>query len=310
MFARNACLLSVMLLLFAVAPFSSAQSARDDVPLSAITPSQNGLIEKCILPSVKIVSVKDRDGVDVRSSGSGTVLNEKYILTAAHVVDDAVDIFAYISPDNIEVPCTIVCRGDMAAVDYAILEVGSSYLDNGALLPGVDREIFQPEYFAEIISEGSFDDLSTGQDLFAVGYPLGGEVHITKGMLCAAVDGFYTTSVPVIYGNSGGAVFSSDYRLVGIVVRIAISGWTPISHISFIVPISSIWADVESQGCDYIWEADPAPEPTEPIPEEPQDIDPEQEPDDEGDEETEPEEPADHTLAIGPYLTIPLIVVR
>jgi len=245
------------------------------------------LVENCILPSVKVVTDRGR--------GSGTIINERYILTACHVIDDATEINILLQPEMEAIPCEVVIKGDLADRDYAILKVKEEEEEalSGVLLPEVAEEEEEEilfENYANVISAEDFENLRTGDDLFAVGYPLGGELHITKGVLCSASNGFYSTSACVIYGNSGGGIYTEDNRLFGVVVRIAVSGWTPISHVSFVVPISNVRADIHEHEMDFIWDGELPPESDE------EEAEPEE-------EEAEPEEGAAF-LQIGSYDTI------
>jgi len=286
-------LLSVVFVLMFI-PIGYTQTNSTVPPVSTeeveIIDGCDTLVENCILPSVKVVTNRGR--------GSGTIINERYILTACHVVKDATEISILLQPSMEEIPCEIVIMGDLADLDYAILKVKEEEEEalRGVLLPEVgendEEEEFLFENSANVISTEDFENLKTGDDLFAVGYPLGGELHITKGVLCSASNGFYSTSACVIYGNSGGGIYTSDNRLFGVVVRIAVSGFTPISHVSFVVPMSNVRADIHENGMDFIWEGELPPEPEEG-----------EEGPEEGQEEAGPEEEATF-LQIGSYNTI------
>jgi len=245
--------------------FPSEEVAQADrgssAPLSAITPSSSTFLEKTILPTVQIVSTIDVGGLPMMGKGSGIILNERYILTAYHVVDNAIAIKAILQPDGTELSCTLVCHGDLGALDYAILQMHTSIeSDSGAIIPGDSASEIDIAYFADVMSPESFEDLVTGQSITIVGYPLGGEIHITDGRLCAKTNGFYTSSAPVINGNSGGPVFT-DNQLIGILVRVATSRGVPITHMNFFVPLDAIQADMHEAGNDFVWAGELPPEP-------------------------------------------------
>lgn len=303
MLSRHVLLVPILaVLLLFVSPFTiDAQDAAtpQSAPTTTIDPGPRGILEQCVLPSVKIEAVKDMNGFAIRGSGSGTLLNGRYILTANHVIEGATEISALILPDETRVPCEVICHGDMGNADFAILEMDLTPPEaEGALLPSRDVAEIELEHFAEVITPEDFANLATGEELFSAGYPLGGEIHLTRGMLCAKVDGFYTTSCPVIYGNSGGGIYNANHKLVGVLVRIAVSRGVPITHISFMVPISTVWEAVEAEGCSFVWTGEAPPEETTPEPEEPED---------ESDEDSSAE---DHTLNIGPYESILIADLR
>lgn len=277
-------------------PGGAAEADRgDNQPLSALTPATNTYLEKIVFPTVKIECTVEIYGHEATSSGSGSILNSRYILTAYHVVDTAIDITAIVQPNETRVPCTVVCHGDLDSLDYAILQMDRTPPEtSGLIVPGNDAPEIEIEHFVDVISPESFGNLATGQEVVIAGHPLGGEIHITEGRLCAKTNGFYSTSAPVIHGNSGGPVFTDDYQLVGVLVRVAVSRGVPITHINFFVPLSSIKEDMHDKGFDFVWAGEAPP----PAPEEDQ-VEPEDTP--------EEDEESSNILMIGRYETITLL---
>ena len=64
---------------------------------------------------------------------------------------------------------------------------------------------------------GNSYGLTMGDDVYTMGFPLGGQIKITKGVFSGfeGEKGMQHTS-PINYGNSGGPLFDSDGRVVGI----------------------------------------------------------------------------------------------
>ena len=140
-----------------------------------------------------------------RSGGSGVVIApDGYILTNAHVVDDA-ETVAVVLPDGGEYRATVVGRD--AATDLAVI-----------------RAIAPPLRAIELASA---DALRVGQLVVAIGDPLGLQSTVTTGVVSALgrslrakdgriIENVIQTDAALNPGNSGGPLVDTHARVVGL----------------------------------------------------------------------------------------------
>ncbi len=140
-------------------------------------------------------------------AGSGVIIaQEGYIVTNHHVIDGANTITVRLN-DGTEYPATLV--GSDAETDVAVL-----WIDAGG------RAL-------TVATLGASYDLVVGEDILAIGNPLGSlGGTVTEGMISATareitVNGSNMTllqvSAPINPGNSGGGLFNLAGELVGVV---------------------------------------------------------------------------------------------
>jgi len=138
----------------------------------------------------------------VHGEGSGFVISsDGYVLTNNHVVENAEKITARFA-DGREVHATVV--GTDPATDVALIK-----LDGNETWPHVDL--------------GSSKDLRVGDWVVAVGNPLGLGITVTAGIVSGtgrvlghdAYDDFIQTDAAINQGNSGGPLFDTQGRVVG-----------------------------------------------------------------------------------------------
>ena len=168
--------------------------------------------------------------VDVENGhGSGVIIqsDEKssIILTARHVIEGETHPNIIFFPDNREIQGKVVKISEDH--DLALVEIRMPH-------PYVARRtILLPEVFDEVYKVGGGLNHTTP-------YP-------TKGMV-SIVD-FFTMQIssPIIFGDSGGGVFSfidGQYHLVGIISQIGLRptmvGGDPVPHIAIAVNSSAI----------------------------------------------------------------------
>ena len=113
------------------------------------------------------------------------------------------------------------------------------------------------------------DRLHQFEKVYAVGAGLGFPPFSTDGTV-GFNDGLWKgnryvlTTAPIIFGNSGGALFrwsdtSNSYELVGVPSAVSNAGFSgPVAHMAWSIPIETVYKVLESNYLCYIW-TDPCP---------------------------------------------------
>jgi serine protease Do len=165
-----------------------------------------------------------------RGSGSGVIVDpDGFILTNAHVVDDASEITVQLGEGEM-LPGEVV--GSDPPTDLALLRVRA------------DRPL-------AAASLGDSDDLHVGDWVMAIGNPFGLEHTVTTGIVSAKerrtggpdapYGSFIQTDASINPGNSGGPLFDLSGRVVGINTAINAAG----QGIGFAIPSNMARAVVE-----------------------------------------------------------------
>jgi serine protease Do len=135
------------------------------------------------------------------SLGSGFVVEEGLVITNQHVVANATEILVTDYRGNVFQAQVV---GADANIDLALLRV------DGLTAPPVEL--------------GSAVGLRVGEDVFAVGNPLGHGHTVTRGILSArsrelgrdSFDAFLQTDAAINPGSSGGPLFDADGKVIGV----------------------------------------------------------------------------------------------
>lgn len=181
-------------------------------------PGSTEAVAQQVLPSVVSIKVATREGV---SSGSGSILSsDGLVLTNNHVVARASEGGAALEVqlnDGSRHPAKLIA-GD-AATDIAVIQIQ----DVSGLKP---------------ITLGSSKDVKVGQEVVAVGSPLGLSSTVTQGIVSAknrpvsaagengeqSVIDAIQTDAAINPGNSGGALVDMEGHLIGVPSVIATTG--------------------------------------------------------------------------------------
>ena len=172
-----------------------------------------------------------------QSLGSGVIIDTRgYVLTNAHVVEQASKIFVALAGENREVEATLV-----------------------GLHPRLDLAVIRIEAKAKFsaVTIGRSDDLLLGETVIAIGNPLGFGSSVTTGVVSSTrrrvplddnlVGHFIQTDALINPGNSGGPLLNIKGELIGINTAIA----TQAQGIGFAIPIDlakGIAADLIERG--------------------------------------------------------------
>jgi len=162
---------------------------------------------------------------ETRAAGSGVIVDPRgYILTNAHVVENAADIEVRLSDDR-KFPAKLVGRDPKTDLAIVKIEPGASKLPVAEL--------------------GDSDKLRIGQWAIAIGNPFGLDRTVTVGIISATgrtkvgvatYEAFIQTDASINPGNSGGPLLNLDGRVVGINTAILSSG----QGIGFAIPINMV----------------------------------------------------------------------
>ena len=169
-----------------------------------------------------------------RASGSGVIISDDgYIVTNNHVVENADEITVTLSNKK----------------SYKAKVIGTD--------PSYDLSVIKIEAAAlPFLLYGNSDDVKIGQWVLAIGYPLNLETTVTAGIISAkarslglnkdrngdkgaGVESFLQTDAAVNMGNSGGALITTDGKLVGINSAIA-SPTGYYSGYSYAIPVNIV----------------------------------------------------------------------
>jgi S1-C subfamily serine protease len=143
-------------------------------------------------------------------SGTGFALNNGYIVTNYHVVDDAqsINVRGIKGNSRAEYKAVVICTDKVN--DLAIIKIQDSRF------PG----------FGHMPYRIKASQAEVGEEIFVLGYPMtstmGDEIKLTTGVISSR-SGFqgdvslYQISAPVQPGNSGGPLFDEHGNVIGIV---------------------------------------------------------------------------------------------
>ncbi len=162
----------------------------------------------------------------VHSIGSGFVMHESgYIVTNAHVVDQAIDLrVTFANGDEYDARHVV----SDAAHDLAILKI-------------------EPNHPLKPISMGRSDDLMTGEDVVAIGNPLGYANTVTTGIISALhrrieysadtnYENLIQTDASINPGSSGGPLLNILGELIGVNTAIRAGA----ENIGFAIPVNQL----------------------------------------------------------------------
>ena len=169
-----------------------------------------------------------------RASGSGVIISDDgYIVTNNHVVENADEITVTLSNKKTYKAKVI---GTDPSYDLSVIKIEASALP--------------------FLLYGNSDDVKIGQWVLAIGYPLNLETTVTAGIISAkartlglnkdksgdaraGVESFIQTDAAVNMGNSGGALVTTDGKLIGVNSAIA-SPTGYYSGYSYAIPVNIV----------------------------------------------------------------------
>ena len=185
---------------------SGTELTLTETPASPEMPGDAGLtlqqIYKKVIPSVVSITSTTYSGV---ASGTGIIMSsDGYIITNAHVIDDASKLVVILAGGE-EVEATLVGKDE--TTDLALLKIEKDGLT--------------------AINLGNSDEVRVGETVLAIGNPMGQELYgsVSKGIISATnrqitmdsqVYTMLQTDTAINPGNSGGALVITKGELIGI----------------------------------------------------------------------------------------------
>lgn len=177
--------------------------------LSSIYDKVSPAVVVVLTTEKNIVATSDQKTVQVDQNGlgSGFMISEKHVITAAHVV---------------KVPERLQIQFEDGEVIPA--KVVSSYKSADIAL----LELFRPRFNAVTVKLGNSDELKIGEQIFIVGAPYGLTSSLSSGYVSSfrrtnlgknpfTTTEFIQTDAAINQGNSGGPMFNLKGEVVGIV---------------------------------------------------------------------------------------------
>jgi serine protease Do len=193
-------------------------SAPVATPVPAFVESRSGNYESAAAPPPlrdvrELVNILGEAVVQVRTPGglgSGFIINEDgFLITNFHVIEGETQISVEVYHQN---------AGQLERKTYKDVKiVAINKFDDMALLkidePGAPK-------FSRVLL-GDADSLSVGENVFAIGSPLGLERTVTEGILSTKTremqgELYLQTTAQINPGNSGGPLFNMRGEVVGI----------------------------------------------------------------------------------------------
>ena len=190
-------------------------------------------IEKCVAAvSESVVMISSPGG-----SGSGFFINEQgYLITNYHVIE---------RETRIEVTMFQKAPNGFERKKFKKVKIE-------AMNPFVDLALLKVEDLGETKIKpaylGDVDRIQTGEDVFAIGSPLGLERTITNGVISTksrAFEGltYIQTNADINPGNSGGPLFN----LAGEVIGVTNMGYIFLGGLGFAIPVNYVKHFIENR---------------------------------------------------------------
>ncbi len=198
-------------------------------------------IEKCVdMVSEAVVKVSSPGG-----SGSGFFLNEEgYLITNYHVIE---------KETKIEVTVFRKARNGFERKTFKKIKIE-------AINPFVDLALLKVEDLgdtkAKFVYLGDIDRIKAGEDVFAIGNPLGLERTVTNGVISSTNRAFQgliyiQTNADINPGNSGGPLFN----LAGEVIGVTNMGYIFYGGLGFAIPVNYVKHFIENRDA-FVYDKD------------------------------------------------------
>ncbi len=170
-------------------------------------------------------------------SGSGFFINEDgFLITNYHVIE---------KETRIEVTVFLKAKNGFETKKFKKVKIE-------AINPFVDLALLKVEDFGEtklsFVYLGDIDRIKTGEEVFAIGNPMGLERTVTNGVISTknrAFEGllYIQTNADINPGNSGGPLFN----LAGEVIGVTNMGYIFLGGLGFAIPVNYVKHFIENR---------------------------------------------------------------
>ncbi len=215
------------------------------------------------------------------STGSGTIVycddrdendvHETFIFTNHHVISSAIRVakkWNSLLARNEDVEVTDLVSVEIFNYQNQSKTAGRVVYDAEIVAYEAEEDIavlrlttnVQVKYVARLVDQEAVDKLRMFQHVFAVGCSLGHDPIASSGMLTGLSDiiehkNYWMMSAPIIFGNSGGAVFveqNDNYYFMGIPSRIAGTRNQVVEHMAYFIPPTRLHSWIIRQHLNFL----------------------------------------------------------
>lgn len=168
------------------------------------------------------------------SVGTGFLVTENYVLTAAHVAGDVSTPVSVLFEDGTSV------EGQVVASGYSQYKL-SSDSPEGIVNDWSVINLASSRNIEEALPLGDSDILEVGEEVCVIGYPGGGPQNTSKGIISGIDEQSLRTDAPADPGYSGGPVISiNQAAAIGILVSSPIIEGEVSQSVRNVVPINHV----------------------------------------------------------------------
>lgn len=152
-------------------------------------------------------------------AGSGVLLDTGYILTAAHVVDANGN--GTLEYEELDCTAEFFKPGIGKIFSGTVVFMGNYLKDSSQDIAVIALPKDSPRGTISLVSSQTFIDVNYGDEIFTLGCPRGKSPKLFSGLLEYPDEdsNIARGSFSSIMGNSGGGVYTSDGKLIGIIVE-------------------------------------------------------------------------------------------
>lgn len=214
-------------------------------------------------------------------SGSGTVIYSKdsdkpdcistYILTNFHVIGGSIKIDEVWDTDlqkNVKKERRGIVYVEIFKYKSWSTPVGTTRLEADIVVYNKQEDVAllklryegAVDYVADLLGKEDVSKYRVMDESVAVGCSLGWPPLVSVGVITRInyqVDSlpYDMSSAQIIYGNSGGGMYTADGKFIGIPSMVAVAGWAgAVTHMGLFIPIERIYAWMEEEHYDFIYD--------------------------------------------------------
>lgn len=225
--------------------------------------------EKCIYPVVRV-----NDG------GSGTIIYSKlnedgkystYLLTNHHVIQGAITVTEKWDSDlqkDIKKEKRKIIYVEIFQYSNLSTPIGTLKVEAEILAYSADEDLAivklrmetKARYVAEMMDKGGMKKIYCGDETIAVGCSLGFPPIMTHGNLTRKnfqIDSlpYHMSTAQIIFGNSGGAMFTGDGKWIGIPSLVPVYGWSiAASHMGLFITLDRVHEWLGKEHFEFLYD--------------------------------------------------------